>query len=71
METPSTSNEDVEPELSPAANLSIDENASPLMGEVVEMPVDDDQIPNTPKTEKGNSEEGFCCVMSMSDGVVL
>lgn len=23
------------------------------------------------KTEKGSSEEGFCCVMSMHDGVVL
>jgi hypothetical protein len=23
------------------------------------------------KTEKGNVEEGFCCVMSMHDGVVL
>lgn len=23
------------------------------------------------KTEKGSSEEGFCCVMSMQDGVVL
>ena len=29
-----------------------------------------DQVQQT-KTEKSTTEEGFCCVMSMHDGVVL
>lgn len=30
-----------------------------------------EHTPHTAKTEKGSSEEGFCCVMSMHDGIVL
>lgn len=55
----------IQPVLSPAKKVS----------EEVETGLNIDLTEITPqgiaKTEKGSSEEGFCCVMSMHDGVVL
>nr|AGZ88038.1 PERIOD [Belgica antarctica] len=51
---------------------TIEDIASPLSVVVFEsQPISVEQPQSTAKTEKGSSEEGFCCVMSMHDGVVL
>lgn len=57
---------------SPRASKLDDEDASKLSPIVIETTLTNlERSVNPPKTEKGSSEEGFCCVMSMHDGVVL
>lgn len=44
----------------------------PVSVDITEVsPINVEHPQSTAKTEKGSSEEGFCCVMSMNDGVVL
>lgn len=55
----------ITPVLSPAKKTS-EEIEPPLNVDITEI-----SPQSIAKTEKGSSEEGFCCVMSMHDGVVL
>lgn len=55
----------ITPVLSPAKKASEDVE-TPLNVDITEI-----SPQSIAKTEKGSSEEGFCCVMSMHDGVVL
>lgn len=60
------------PVLSPAKKV-YDDVASPISVDITEVsPINNIEHPQSiAKTEKGSSEEGFCCVMSKHDGVVL
>jgi hypothetical protein len=69
----SNSIENIQPiPMSPSNRKSIDEDVNSMniegMTDIGCMQIDQAQ---TAKTEKGSVEEGFCCVMSMHDGVVL
>lgn len=55
----------ITPVLSPAKKATEDVE-TPLNVDITEI-----SPQSIAKTEKGSSEEGFCCVMSMHDGVVL
>lgn len=60
--------------LSQSRKMSIDENLTTLNVDVkdeINLSTNVEHNQHPAKTEKGNSEEGFCCVMSMHDGVVL
>jgi hypothetical protein len=68
--------ENIQPAPSPVLRKSVDEDLNAQHHHHVEGITDlsainqMDQSQPT-KTEKGTAEEGFCCVMSMHDGVVL
>lgn len=51
-------------------NISVDENTTSLNIDF-STSMNVDNMMHQAKSEKGVSEEGFCCVMSMHDGVVL
>lgn len=74
MEAPPTEGSKSSPvSLSPCGRISVDENTTALYpdnnGTNSSPNVDFTQ--HQAKTEKGHSDEGFCCIMSMHDGVVL
>lgn len=58
------------PVLSPAKKAydDVEPPISVVINEISPISIEPQSIA---KTEKGSSEEGFCCVMSMHDGVVL
>lgn len=66
-----SSADNTSPQSPPACKLDHDDatKMSPIVIETPSTPLE--RSINPPKTEKGSSEEGFCYVMSMHDGVVL
>jgi hypothetical protein len=56
---------------SPLLKREIDEEVTILQPDISDVKSPCGEQAHHTKTEKGSSEEGFCCVMSMHDGVVL
>lgn len=64
--------EHVETALSPAIRKPIEEDSMIITTDFTEINAASYEHSQGPaKTEKGSTEEGFCCVMSMNEGVVL
>lgn len=60
--------EKISPVISPMIQKSFDEDSNAINPILPEMSASN--LEQT-MTEKGSTEEGFCCVMRMHDGVVL
>lgn len=63
--------ENIPPALSPVMRKFPDEDSTAINQELSEVSAINLEQSQPAKTEKGSNEEGFCCVMSMHDGVVL
>lgn len=66
----SSAAEHITPVLSPV-RITIDEDDLAFNSDEAEVPNNVENIQVSTKTEKSSGDEGFCCVMSMHDGVVL